>query len=130
MGDQNKPIKVDQTLPQIQHPKKKRFLEFYRETRGHISNSARAAEIDRTTYYEWMKTDPIFALLKEEEDAELNDDMREALIQKGADGDLGAIIFYLRNRHPEFKNNIGNNVAIQVNFGDLANKQKDNYGIE
>lgn len=129
MGDANKPIKIDQTIPQIQHPKKIRFLEFYRETRGHVSNSARGAEIDRSTYYEWMKTDPLFAYWKEEADAELNDDMREALIQKGADGDLGAIIFYLRNRHPEFKNNTGINVPIQINFGDLANKQKDKYGI-
>ena len=93
----------DQTDTQITHPKKLRFLEYYRETRGHISDCARAVEIERKTYYNWLDTDPVFAMAIAEAEAELNDEMRDALIKKGADGDLGAIIFYLKNRHPDFK---------------------------
>lgn len=78
-------------------------VELWRETRGHISNICRATGISRQTYYDWMKDDPEFALAIHNVEQELNDDMRDALIQKGADGDMGAITFYLKARHPDFK---------------------------
>lgn len=82
---------------------KRQFVEDYRELRGHISDTCRANNIVRQTYYNWLDADKDFALAIAEAEAELNDDMRKALIEKGADGDLGAIIFYLKNRHPDFK---------------------------
>lgn len=90
-------------VQQIQHLKKQQFIEFYRELRGHISDCSRAVGIDRSTYYHWLDNDPEFARSIGEAEMELNDDMRNVLIQKGAEGDLGAIIFYLKNRHPDFK---------------------------
>ena len=90
---------------QTEHPKKGRFLEYYGITRGNISKSASAAEVSRTTYYTWLKEDDQFKAIKETLDQELNDEMREALINLAGEGNLGAIIFYLKSRHPDFKQN-------------------------
>lgn len=99
----NKQKKLSKPVQQIQQLKKEQFVEFYRELRGHISDCSRAVGIDRGTYYNWLDSDPAFAMAIGEAEMELNDDMRKALIDKGAEGDLGAIIFYLKNRHPDFK---------------------------
>lgn len=107
-----KDSKLHHTIQQIQHPKKLKFIDYYRETRGHISNCARAIGIDRSTYYKWLESDEDFAMAIAEAESELNDDMREALVQLGAEGNLGAIIFYLKNRHPDFKQNKATGVRI------------------
>jgi alpha-D-ribose 1-methylphosphonate 5-triphosphate synthase subunit PhnI len=49
-----------------------------------------------------LKKDPKFATGIVNAEAELNDEVRDALISKIADGDMTAIIFYLRRKHPEF----------------------------
>jgi hypothetical protein len=82
--------------------KKVKAIELWKETKGHISNICRAIGIERKTFYTWLKKDPDFATALLDSEAELNDDIREALIQKCADGDMTAIIFYLKNRHPDF----------------------------
>lgn len=82
--------------------KKAKAIELWRETRGHISNMCRAIPITRKTFYSWMKKDPEFATAIVGAEEELNDDVRDALIQKIADGDMTAIIFYLKNRHPDY----------------------------
>lgn len=82
--------------------KKERAVELWRETKGHISDICRSIGISRTTFYEWMK-DGEFAQALIDAESELNDDVRNALIQKIADGDMTAIIYYLKNRHPDFK---------------------------
>ena len=111
--------------------KKAQAVELWRETRGHISNICRALGIHRSTYYLWISEDPIFAQAIVDAESELNDDMREALVQKGADGDLGAITFYLKNRHPEFKPQPAVQVNTQVNnFGETTVEKKNKYGIE
>lgn len=50
-----------------------------------------------------MRDDPDFAKGIVDAEYELNDDVREALIHQIADGNMTAIIFYLKNRHPDFK---------------------------
>lgn len=90
--------------------KKKKFIENWRITRGNITKCCSIVNINRSTYYDWLEKDENFARGVADAEAELNDDMREALIDKGAGGDLGAIIFYLKNKHPEFKEK-------QINFG-------------
>jgi len=82
--------------------KKAQVIELWRSTRGHITNMCSAAGINRTTFYNWIKKDKDFALAIIEAEQELNDDIREVLIHKAGDGDLGAIIFYLKKRHPDF----------------------------
>ena len=48
-------------LDKIRHPKKRAFLVAYSEG-GNITQAARAASIDRTTYYVWLERDEEFAI--------------------------------------------------------------------
>lgn len=98
----------------LHHPKKKMFVQAYRATLGHITNSCMTVGIERKTYYNWLEKDEAFRELILHAEYELNDDVREVLISKAAEGDLGAVIFYLKNRHPDFKQQ--NNNYIQVNI--------------
>lgn len=114
---------------QILHPKKREFLSIYKQIFGHISNTARAIGIHRQTFYDWKNTDPVFAKELAEADAELNDEIQDVLIKKAGEGDLGAVIFYLKNKHPDYRQSKDTNVAVQVNFNEVTGKQKDDYGI-
>lgn len=105
---------IEVVTPQFPHPKKEKFIELYRETRGFISDICRAVMIDRKTYYNWLDADKDFALAIAEAEAEINDEMKDALIRQAGDGNLGAIIFWLKNKHPEFKQNV--NVYQQNNI--------------
>lgn len=108
--------------------KKERFVQYYRESRGHISNCAKAVHISRQTYYTWLESDEWFLKQIQEAEMELNDDMRDALITQGGDGNLGAIIFYLKKRHPDFKDTP--QTLLQVNnYSQVTDEQKDRYGI-
>ncbi len=109
--------------------KKDNAIELWRETHGHISNICRAIGISRTTFYEWMQ-DPEFSMRLVDAESELNDDIRDVLVSKAADGDMTAVIFYLKSRHPDFKPAPTTNVAVQVNnYSEKAREQKDKYGI-
>lgn len=99
----------------LSDPKKKLFVQAYRATLGHITNSCMTVGITRKTYYDWLEKDEAFRDLILHAEYELNDDVREVLISKAAEGDLGAVIFYLKNRHPEFKPQP--NVVQQFNVG-------------
>ena len=85
------------------NPKKIIFIEAYRQLHGHISDSCRTVEIARQTYYDWLDKDTNFAIAIANEDSELNDEMRQAIIHKAQDGDTTALIFWLKYRHPDFK---------------------------
>jgi hypothetical protein len=96
--------------------KKQQAIDLWRETRGHISNICKAINISRTTFHKWLK-EPEFREMLIEAEGELNDDVRDALMQKIADGDMTAIIFYLRKRHPEFQDKPTIEVNQQFNWG-------------
>jgi len=102
---------------------KLKAIELWRETRGHISNICRALDISRTTFYKWMNEDEVFTEALAEAEAELLDDVRDALIQKIADGDMQAITFYLKKRHPDFIDQ-SNNSIVQNNFYQKYQKAK------
>lgn len=111
-------------IQQIQQSKKNKFIEAYKSTNGNITDSASITGIDRTTYYNWLKDDKDFALKILDSEADLNDEIRQVLIQKAAEGDMTAVIFYLKNRHPDFKPQP--NILIQQNFGKhIENESKE-----
>lgn len=83
--------------------KKRRFVDLYDQLFGHITNTCQATGISRQTYYDWLDDDPIFARAILESESHLNDEIRDVLINKAASGDMTAVIFYLKNRHPDFK---------------------------
>ena len=67
---------------------KTKFLEVYRANMGHISTTALALGMDRTTFYNWCKADPDFANAI----SQLNDSFVEAVearvckkIEEGSD---------------------------------------------
>ena len=82
---------------------KKRFVDFYTRLNGHITNACAAIPISRQTYYTWLDTDENFANAVAEAELHLNDEIRDVLISKAASGDMTGVIFYLKNRHPDFK---------------------------
>lgn len=106
---------------------KRKAVELWRETRGHISNICRTIGYSRTQFYNWLKDDPEFAQAIADAESELNDDVRDALIQKIADGDTSAIQYYLRKRHPDFKDQP--TVLIQQNFKETLDHDKTEFGI-
>jgi transposase-like protein len=110
-------------------PKKKRFVELYRETRGFISDIARAVGITRQRYYQWLDEDKNFALAVMDAEAEINDEMKQELIRQAqADNNTTALIFWLKNKHPEFKPQRETNV--QVNIANVIAEQKSKYELE
>lgn len=120
--------KILTPVQQIQLLKKEKFIDAYKKTNGNITDSALIAEIDRGTYYNWLKDDDKFAMTILDSEANLNDEIRQVLIQKAAEGDMTAVIFYLKNRHPDFKPQP--TTLIQNNFGDHAKSQLDKYSDE
>lgn len=112
-------------VQQIQQLKKDKFIDAYKRTNGNITDSAAIAEIDRGTYYNWLENDSDFALQIMDSEANLNDDIRQVLIEKAASGDMTAVIFYLKNRHPDFKPQP--TTLIQNNFGEHAKKELEQF---
>lgn len=95
--------------------KKEQVVELYRQFRGNITLSCQTAEISRTTYYKWLETDQAFQQAIIDAEAELNDEIRDVLVGKAGEGDMTAVIFYLKSRHPDFKQN--NGFIQQINVG-------------
>lgn len=62
--------------------------------------------IARSTYYRWLKEDSSFStkvtLSEHEGRVYVNDAIESKLIQKAKDGDMTAIIYYLKNNHPRY----------------------------
>lgn len=101
--------------------KKRRFVDLFDQLFGHITNTCQAVGISRQTYYDWLEKDPDFATAILESEAHLNDEIRQVLIEKAASGDMTAVIFYLKNRHPDFKQKPGFMQQINVD-GDKGNQ--------
>ncbi len=84
---------------------KELFLERFRKT-PIIQSVCEQIGIGRTTYYRWVTEDPEFyqqvvAAIQEGRNY-LNDVMEYKLIQKAINGDLTAIIFFLKYNHPRY----------------------------
>lgn len=94
--------------------KKREAIEQWGLTNGHITNVCKNIGIERKTFYNWLKDDQDFAEALLNAESGLNDDIRDVLISKAAEGDMTAVIFYLKNRHPDFKQDKAN-VNVQVN---------------
>jgi hypothetical protein len=112
---------------QIQQSKKRNFIETYRQTFGHISNTCSAIGINRATYYDWLEKDKDFLKEIMEAEMELNDEIRDVLIKKAGEGDMTAVIFYLKKRHPDFKEQP--HVLIQQNFIKKLESERKEFGV-
>lgn len=123
MTKQIKPRMIDK----LDALKKEKFISLYQQLNGHITQACEGADIARQTYYNWLEKDPNFAQAIMESEMNLNDEVRDVLINKAASGDMTAVIFYLKNRHPDFKQQNNNQVNVQVN--NFIDKKKEEYDI-
>ncbi len=109
----------------LDSPVKKDFVNAFSmdEVRGNISISCDAVGISRQTFYDWMKNDKEFNNAIQEAQNRLRDDMESVLVSRGVDNSDAALIFWLKNRHPDYKQNQFN-VNTQVNI-ELPSWAKD-----
>ncbi len=107
--------------------KKEKFVEAYKKTNGNITDSASITGVARATYYNWLDKDDKFAMKILDSEADLNDEIRQVLIAKAAEGDMTAVIFYLKNRHPDFKQQP--QVLIQQNFSKILQDEREEFNI-
>lgn len=86
---------------------KKRFLKVYKspEAGANISTVCSAVGISRDTFYRWSNEDKKFADAMEDLKMEKCDEMEQALYQRGYEKDTTALIFWLKNNHPKYKQN-------------------------
>jgi len=123
------PAKKDESVvDKLDSIKKGKFVDTYKATKGNISDSCRVAGISRQTYYDWLDKKDEFSRQIMEAEMELNDDIRDVLISKAGDGDMTAVIFYLKKRHPDFKEQPQQN-NIQVNVLNNLKADKEKFGI-
>jgi hypothetical protein len=106
---------------------KSRFIENFSkdEVRCNVSLACDATGISRETFYQWMKNDEAFLNVIEEVKARMRDDMESVLVNRAVDNSDTALIFWLKNRHPDFKPQP--TTLIQNNFGDHAKKELEEF---
>ena len=112
---------------QITHAKKDLFVRTYQELMGHIGDTCRAVGISRKTYYNWLESDLTFTQSIMELEMDLNDDIRKVLIDKAAEGDMTAVIFYLKKRHPDFKEQP--QILVQQNFSKVLENERKEFEL-
>lgn len=78
--------------------KKKAFLKKFRETLGNITKSCEAAQINRCTYYDWIKKDAKFAEEVDGINEEAIDFAETSLKKQISEGNTTATIFYLKTK--------------------------------
>lgn len=82
--------------------RKKRFIATLC-AQGTVSNAAQAAGVSRQTAYRWRHEDDEFAFLWEEASETAVDAVESVLYQKALNGDIVAIIFYLKAHRPSIE---------------------------
>lgn len=86
------------------------FIERFKKT-PIIQMVCEKVGIGRTTFYRWIKEDATFYQQYLEAETEgrefMGDAMESRLIQEANNGNLGAIIFYLKNNHPRYSESFG-----------------------
>lgn len=82
---------------------KEHFLLELRDCMGIITIACEKQEIARSTFYNWCSSDSDFKKqvdeIKKEQIGVVEDRLLKAILQ----GNVSAIIFYLKCKHPEFK---------------------------
>lgn len=78
--------------------KKADLIAKYRETLGNVTASCEAVNVGRTTFYSWLKSDPEFREMVEAIDEASIDFAESALKRQIREGNVTAIIFYLKTK--------------------------------
>ncbi len=78
--------------------KKERMLEALRQSLGVVTTAAKAADIDRTEHYKWLKKDPEYNAQVEDLENIALDFAESHLHKKIREGDTTATIFFLKTK--------------------------------
>lgn len=79
------------------------FLEKYADSKGIITSACAMTGIDRSTYYDWIDNDPEFKDKVLKLGREQIDYVHDKLLAGIVDDNITAIIFYLKNKHPDYR---------------------------
>lgn len=118
-------VSKKQLLERVEQSKKETFLQAYKASDSNVTHAAEAARIARGTYYNWLESDPEFAIKVLNLQESITDEIRSKLIFNARNNDMTAIIFYLKHKDPQFKDERGQvNVQINNNVDTLAETLK------
>jgi hypothetical protein len=97
INKQNERLKKTKAKPRIiKEDNKRAFLVALRTNAGNISESCKAAQISRGSYYKWLNIDPDFAQACQDIKESMIDLAESKLYQEIENSNLTAIIFYLK----------------------------------
>jgi transposase-like protein len=77
---------------------RERFIEILAKNVGNVAGACRAMNINRRTYYNWMEKHEDFKVVVEDITEALIDDAESQLQKLIGDGNVVAILFYLKTR--------------------------------
>jgi len=75
-----------------------KFLEVLAAQAGNVAGACRAMKINRRTYYNWIDKDEVFKAAVDDITESLIDDAESQLQKLIKDGNVVAILFYLKTR--------------------------------
>ena len=78
--------------------KQQRFLKAFEKSHGIISYACEKVGISRQTYYNWLDAYPAFAERAKEIEESTLDRVELKLLEAITDGNIAAIIFYLKTK--------------------------------
>lgn len=99
---------------------KNRFIEIYARNRGMVGKSCEQSGVSYRTYISWRKNDKAFALLLRDVLDMQIDFVESKLIDKIEEGDVRAIMFYLKTKGKS----AGYQESIEVSSGDILEHSK------
>lgn len=109
--DVQKPDKTEKVRERIEKDKEE-FLEVLRESTGIITIACQRKGMARATFYNWSNTDPEFKKKVEEIKKEQIGIVEDRLLKAILEGNVSAIIFYLKCKSAEFR------PRSEISFGD------------
>lgn len=78
--------------------KKPKVLQTLSDLSGHISNTCKAHQISRKTFYEWKKEDEAFCSAVDDIVDHVVDTVESSLYKNALDGNVTAQIYFLNNK--------------------------------
>lgn len=109
--------------------KKSEFIKTYRNPQimGNISVVCSTIGISRQSYYRWLEEDEEFRTKVADAKTEMCDTAEEVLYARGLEKDTTALIYWLKNRHPDFNENERkfNQTNVQVNIPILGDMKAE-----
>lgn len=83
---------------------KQRFIDSYADhLTWQVAMSCRHAGVSRASYYRWLVDDPVFARECKRTERMCYDYVNDKLMMKIVEGNIRAIIFYLKLYHPDYQ---------------------------